>query len=795
MKADMKQEPKQERKTEPNGKFAAVLKTLVLRAMIAKKKLDKQKKNFDWKVLLPAAVAILVSIVLILMSVQPKRYDLHVDDVAPDTIKATREIEDTVTTQGLIDAAVAAVDVRYTEDETALAQTMTGMDEFAESCRMVRENASDEAERWRQQELNKLVAAALEENPNSNVTTADFDVDVEDFEYTDELLGNLARLLPRGATKAHVVRILSLSNEDLEIFCRVLKSCVESTMQTGVKESLLSSAYDTIMADFTTSLPSLDEEMQSIALCAVRQYVKANLLLDTEALEAARQRAIESVTPVTYKQGEIIVEEGKRINEAQYEVLKSLNLLRSDRLDWSLYLSTIAFVVLTYGLLAVYIYEFHRTLISQMDQLWMICAQFIVVMVVSYLCQLVDIRLAPVAACGIAVTIALRERIGLAVTIAASFLVGMMAGEGGQIVSGETLIVTLATAIGGCVSVFLLRSGHKQVQRGSMLVSGTIGGVVTAGIYFLVARSQSAGAYMQCIAYGFGSGVLSGMLCLGVMPFWENLFGVLTPMKMMELSNPNQPLLRKLLMEASGTYHHSIVVANLAEQAADAIGADGLFTRTAAYYHDLGKMKRPVFFKENQVGPSNPHDHIAPDLSAMILRSHVTDGVAIAKRYRIPKPIQAVIRSHHGDTMAAYFYGKANQAAQEQGLPPVSEAAFRYPGPRPKTKEEAVLMLADTIEAASRTLREHTPEAIRELVEKLVRGKLADGQLDDSPLTLRDLGILIESFIKTLSSTYHERIEYPDLPKQTATARVHKPQVQPTAPVQRVQLPPELQEE
>jgi membrane-associated HD superfamily phosphohydrolase len=202
-----------------------------------------------------------------------------------------------------------------------------------------------------------------------------------------------------------------------------------------------------------------------------------------------------------------------------------------------------------------------------------------------------------------------------------------------------------------------------------------------------------------------------------------------------------------------------------------------------------------VFFKENQVGPGNPHDHIAPDLSAMILRSHVTDGVAIAKRYRIPKPIQAVIRSHHGDTMAAYFYGKANQAAQEQGLPPVSEAAFRYPGPRPKTKEEAVLMLADTIEAASRTLREHTPEAIRELVEKLVRGKLADGQLDDSPLTLRDLGILIESFIKTLSSTYHERIEYPDLPKQTATARVHKPQAQPTAPVQRVQLPPELQEE
>ena len=788
-------------KQEQTKSLAKFLKQLKLRMQIIRRTIMGQNKEWDWKLLTPAAVAVVVSIVLILMSVQPKRYDLQMDDVAPETSKATREIEDTVSTQKLIDEAVAAVDVRYTEDEQAMADTMSGMDAFAESCRMVRETAADEVERWRQQELNKLVAAELERNPDSDVTTADFTVDTAEFVYEDSFLQSLARMLPAGTTAQQVRCILDLSNEDLEVYCRILTSCVEATMKTGVKESLLSSAYDTIMADFTASLPSLNDDLRALALCAVRQYVKANLLLDTEALEAARQRAIESVTPVTFKSGEIIVEEGKRITEAQYEVLKSLNLLRSDRLDWSLYLSTIGFVVLTYGLLAIYIVQFHRTLLKDREHLWMICAQFCVVMVVSYLCQLADIRLAPVAACGIVVTVALRERIGLAVAIAASFLVGMMAGEGGQIVNANTLNVTLATAIGGCVSVFILRSGHKQIQRGTMLVSGALGGVVTAGIYFLVARSQSTGNYLPCIAYGIGSGVLSGMLCLGVMPFWENLFGLLTPMKLMELSNPNQPLLKKLLMEASGTYHHSIVVANLAEQAADAIGADGLFARTAAYYHDVGKMKRPVFSKENQVGPGNPHDHISPDLSAMILRSHVTDGVAIAKRYRIPRPIQNVIRSHHGDTLAAFFYGKASKLAQEQGLPPVNEASFRYPGPRPETKEEAVIMLADTIEAASRTLREHTPEAIRELVEKLVRGKLADGQLDDSPLTLRDLGILIESFIKTLSSTYHERIEYPDLPKSPSASSVSAQiPVQPVQapvqqPMQNIQIPQELQEE
>lgn len=761
--------------------------TLRRRAPQGAARARKKPVQVDWKLLLPALVAALVAIVMIMICVQPKRYDLQVDDVAPESIKATREIEDTVTTQKLIDEAVASVDVRYTEDEQALADVLSGMDDFTEACRVVRETAGEERERWRQQELNKMVAAALEANPQAEVSTDDFTVDMSAFTYTDAFLGNLAAMLPGEVTNEQVLALLSMRSEDVEVFCRVLKTCVETTMNTGVKESLIGEACNVIMDDFANSMSSVSDVQLALAREAVEANVKANLLLDTEALEAARQRAIESVTPVTYKKGELIVEEGKRVTEAQYEVLRSLSLLRSDSVDFGLYLCAAAFVVVAFILYCVYIYGFYPQLLARRQMLWMLSLQFSILMIVAYFCQLADIRLVPVAACALVITASLRERVALAANVLASFLVGMMAGGSGQIASAQTLHVMLANLVGGSVGVLLLRIRRTQIQRGTLLLAGAASGVASAIVYLLLAVVEASGGYTEAIAYGIGSGVLSGMLSLGILPFWENLFDVLTPMKLMELCNPNQPLLRRLLMEASGTYHHSIVVANLAEQAADAIGADGLFARTAAYYHDVGKLKRPVFFKENQVGPDNPHDHIAPELSAMILISHPTDGVALAKKAKIPRQIQDVIRCHHGDTLTAYFYGKACKIAEAQQNGSVHEADFRYPGPRPQTREEAVIMLADTVEAASRTLREHTPESIRALVEKLVRGKLADGQLDDSPLTLHDVSILIESFVKTLSSTYHERIEYPEMPKSMQQQIAPAQKSIPAAPQEGVQ--------
>ncbi|MBO7385747.1 MAG: HDIG domain-containing protein, partial [Clostridia bacterium] len=232
--------------------------------------------------------------------------------------------------------------------------------------------------------------------------------------------------------------------------------------------------------------------------------------------------------------------------------------------------------------------------------------------------------------------------------------------------------------------------------------------------------------------------------------------------RLVELSNPNQPLLRRLLLEAPGTYHHSIIVANLAEAAAGEIGANGLLARVGAYYHDIGKIMRPMYFTENQLG-DNPHDRTDPRVSTAIITAHPKDGVQLLKEKRIPEEIRNIVLTHHGNSPVIYFY---NKSLTENGEANVDD--FRYPGPRPSTREEAIVMLADTVEAAARSIPNADKEKIRELIEKLVSQKIDDGQLDDCDISLRDISRIVSAFVTVLSGAFHDRIEYPkvDIPKK-----------------------------
>jgi len=254
-------------------------------------------------------------------------------------------------------------------------------------------------------------------------------------------------------------------------------------------------------------------------------------------------------------------------------------------------------------------------------------------------------------------------------------------------------------------------------------------------------------------------GLLSSVLTIGTLPIWENLFGVITPIKLLELANPNQPVLKRLLMETPGTYHHSIIVANLAERAADAIGANGLLVRVGAYYHDIGKLERPYYFKENQLYADNPHDKLDPILSTRIIQSHTQYGVEMAKRYNVPSIIHDFILQHHGTTPVVYFFHKAKNNTEQE----IKLEDFRYLGPKPNCREVAILMMADTVEAAVRSLSDHTPKTVEELIRKLIHDKLEDGQLDDSNLTIRDLNTISEAFSSVISGIFHERVKYPQV--------------------------------
>jgi putative nucleotidyltransferase with HDIG domain len=259
--------------------------------------------------------------------------------------------------------------------------------------------------------------------------------------------------------------------------------------------------------------------------------------------------------------------------------------------------------------------------------------------------------------------------------------------------------------------------------------------------------------------WGLMNGVVSAILSMGLLPFLEGMFNVITPMKLIELSNPNQPLLKKLLVEAPGTYHHSVVVGNLAEAAAEAVGGNSLLSRVGAYYHDVGKTKRPYFFIENQMGIENPHDKTSPTLSTLIITSHVRDGAEMAREHKLPEPVVNFIREHHGTTLVSYFYNRAAEADRSEE---VVEADFRYEGPKPGSKETAIVMLADSVEAAVRAMDKPAPARIEQAVKKIIGDRLADHQLDRCDLTLRDLDTIAVTFTRVLSGMFHPRIDYPE---------------------------------
>jgi len=261
------------------------------------------------------------------------------------------------------------------------------------------------------------------------------------------------------------------------------------------------------------------------------------------------------------------------------------------------------------------------------------------------------------------------------------------------------------------------------------------------------------------------------VLVIGLMPFFEVVFGILSPVRLVELSNPNHPLLRKLLTETPGTYHHSVMVGNLAEAAAESIGANGLLCRVGSFYHDVGKTKRPSYFIENQNNIENPHDKIDPHLSKSIIIAHVRDGVDMLKEHKIPKPICDIAEQHHGTTLLKYFYRKALQQ-QKEGEEPIAEEEYRYPGPKAQSKEAAIVGIADGVEAAVRSLRNPTIEQIDSTVRKIIKDRLDDGQFDECDMTLKELDTIAKTLNKTLLGIFHSRIEYPsDLPEKNAEQR------------------------
>lgn len=318
-------------------------------------------------------------------------------------------------------------------------------------------------------------------------------------------------------------------------------------------------------------------------------------------------------------------------------------------------------------------------------------------------------------------------------------------------------LVALVSGTAGALSLAGVRNRPSILRAG--LFASLSGTVAIVALHLLMSAEGDLRLLLQSVGFGLLSGLLSAVLTIGFLSLFETAFDILSPLRLLELSNPNHPLLRKLLVEAPGTYHHSVMVANLAEAAAEAIGADGLLARVGAYYHDIGKTKRPQFYIENQMQMENPHDKISPHLSKTIILSHPKDGVEMLEEHRIPKPIRDIAAQHHGTTLLKYFYHKAKEINGENQ---VLEEDFRYPGPKAQFKEAAIVGIADGIEAAVRSLSRPTPGRIESIVRKVIRERLEDGQFNDCDLTMKELELIAQSMCETLQGIFHVRIEYPE---------------------------------
>ena len=681
------------------------------------------------KQVLYAAVTYLLLLAICLLAISPEQYDLSVGDVAPKTITASKDIVDEITTERRRQAAADAVSPVYYKDDTISDTVLSDMEAVFTELRAVRELGAQIRGLWD-----------------------------EDDTFSDEDYAQASGLLTRLTLNNYQLRTLMGTDEkDFESLYQSLLSATRTTLVSTITEGQINDAINNIQQ--IVSYNTRTDLWYNVAIPTLRVCLRANMLIDQEATEETRQKARDAVEPTVYKQDQNIVVKGDRITAEQIAVLESLGLLRGNSFDLWLYVGTA--VMLGLILAAIYLFVYMYTphlLTSGASALVLLIAGVLTVSLSLLVGTYVGVNAMPVVLAAMLAVNLLGTRPAYVVNLGVTLILTFLTVKGTGLMTSQVLSVLMMTAIGGTAAIFLLR---KNATRVFVLVTGLIVGAVNFAVLLCVGTltsSDMSGVLADAARAVFGA-VTSAVLCVGLQPMLEATFNLVTPAKLIELSNPNQPLLRRLMIETPGTYHHSMVVANLGEAAAEAVGANALLVRVGAYYHDIGKLVRPMYFKENQMG-ENPHDKTDPRVSAAILTEHTRDGVELAKKHRLPEPIIDMIRQHHGDTPTMYFYAKTVKLVGEEN---VDIRDFRYDGPKPQTAEAAILMLSDTVEAAVRSISDPTREKISEMIHKLVRGKMEDGQLDECTLTFRDIGRICTAFETVLQGVFHERIEYPNV--------------------------------
>lgn len=547
--------------------------------------------------------------------------------------------------------------------------------------------------------------------------------------------------------------ILNTSNASYQKLTELGMQTLEKLLTIGVSESIIKNNLDEFLDQNISSL--LSPQQTNVAKLLIKQVIIPNMIVDEIATDVAKQNAMNSIKPtiVVFEKGEQIVFEGEFISKLKKDALKKAGY-KVANLNWFGVLGIFALIAIVSYCLNFYL--------KNLDEKYKTVPYIGLISLLSIImCAIAALLpndgspyILPFAAYTIILSVFINPTIGFLTSILLLLLIGIALGYSVEVMTTFVLSIMMTTFAVGKLN-FLRRTNLAQVG----IFVCAIQAYVIFATYLLNSNFNSAN-FVDDMTAGIISGLLSGAIALGIIPLLESMFKLITPYGLAELADHNQELLKRLQFEAPGTYHHSLMVSNLAEAAAEAIGANPILARVGSFYHDIGKLKRPLFFAENQsyFSIENPHEKLNPRLSKMIITSHPKDGIDLAKEYCIPAIIQKFILEHHGSSIAAYFY---NQAKQQEGNE-VKKEQFRYLGPKPSMKETAILMLADAAESAVRALNNPTQEEMEKIINNIIQDRLIDGQLSDSPLTQKDLKVIAQTFVRVLKGMQHQRIKYPE---------------------------------
>lgn len=714
----------------------------------------KKKFNFSFESWIKKRATRLIVLLTILLqavffffitlnNVYTETYDLQRFANANTTIRSPITIENEQETERKVRAADQQVEDRYSISEQVNNESIGQIEEIFDA------------------------VLTLNEEPQTSSSRETTNEDREDEESAQELtseekLERLRQLLSeeivQKTTREDLLILLNASPNTIENAKELFIDSVQTVMEQGVRTENLQTAKSLVQDDIR--YVSLNTNVKDVLINFTDFIVTENSFFDLEATNEARKIAASSVDPVMINAGQIIVSEGQIITNEIYEQLNLVGLLDGQRNIYPVF----GLVLLLLILSGITLFEINKIAKKGLLDKRILIAILFISIIIGALMKVASIYstesnhlfyIMPIAMAALLLKILINERIAIV-------MAGIYAVLGSVVFNGlipgalniEAAIYFFFSQLAAIIFLVQVKD-RLAILRAGMGI--TIVNVCTVVLFlFLSFEKYSLMDFFTHSLYGFISAFFAVVLTIGLLPFFETGLGILSDIKLLQLSSPNQPLLKKLLIEAPGTYHHSVMVANISETACEAIGANGLLARVGAYYHDIGKTVRPHFFIENQMGSRNPHDFIEPKESANIIISHPYDGVDMLKKNKLPREIIEIARTHHGTTLLKFFYYK-----EKEKNPDVKEAEFRYPGPKPQTKEAAVISVCDSVEAAVRSMNEPTEEKIEEIVASIMKDRIADGQLDESPLTLIELKIIQRATCEALKGIFHSRIQYP----------------------------------